>query len=112
YLEQGPLYQSARVDDFYSAWNNNVISKSVKVYRCPSDATAGTGVLPGLDGSSQPLGVGSYAVNAQYICTVNSSTWELISPNGSAQLNVPDGTSNTLFVAEKLARCTNADYPE
>ena len=35
-------------------------------------------------------------------------------PNGKARIpaSIPDGTSNTILMAEKYARCTNSAYPD
>jgi prepilin-type N-terminal cleavage/methylation domain-containing protein len=116
YLDQGNLYASANNGQLFSAWSSpgNVISARVGLYLCPLDPTSGPGVLANLDGTPQRYGVGGYVGNILLLCTVDPATGEVLSPDGAGNLirDVPDGTSNTIFFAEKLSVCTNADYPE
>jgi hypothetical protein len=113
FIERNDLHEAARAGASYSAWNNGVIGKPVVLYRCSLDATACNGVVQGVDGSSTLYACGSYAVNVQVVCAVTSSG-DLISPQGTARLqsSFTDGTSHTILLAEKIALCTNALYPQ
>jgi prepilin-type N-terminal cleavage/methylation domain-containing protein len=110
YLERDTLYRSSLSpppDDIYEAGNNNVFSQPVKVLLCPSDPSAGArGLVTTAVGTI--LGAGSYAGNAQVFARVWGDG-RLIDPFGMAQIpaSFPDGTSNTILVAEKYAHCTN-----
>jgi prepilin-type N-terminal cleavage/methylation domain-containing protein len=112
YLEQGALYESARgVVPFpapdgptpaYCPGNNDVYSRRVSVFLCPSDPSVGRDGVVTINGAS--FGASSYAANAMVI-----SEKPMPGPQGKARIpaDIADGTSNTLLVAEKYARCTN-----
>jgi prepilin-type N-terminal cleavage/methylation domain-containing protein len=103
YLEQGDLYHRAWGPvqlpgpiEMYFPGNNKVYSQPLTVLICPSDPSAGSGVVTinGID-----WGVSCYASNAQ----VFSPTGD---PQGKTRMaDITDGTSHTIFYAEKLARC-------
>jgi prepilin-type N-terminal cleavage/methylation domain-containing protein len=108
FLEQDNLYKEAFANEpFYS--------RKVKVFFCPSDPSAENGVVK--DGAGKEWGAG-YAGNAQVFCVVGSKydvpPWDLLDPQGCSRLSTsfPDGTSNTILVAEKYALCTNDYFPE
>jgi prepilin-type N-terminal cleavage/methylation domain-containing protein/prepilin-type processing-associated H-X9-DG protein len=114
YLEQDSLYVGSlsTATDNYEAENNYVFSQPVKVLLCPSDPSAGArGLVTAAGGTI--LGAGSYAGNAQVFAQVRGDGI-LLDPVGRAQIpaSFPDGTSNTILVAEKYAHCTNASFPE
>jgi prepilin-type N-terminal cleavage/methylation domain-containing protein len=114
YLEQDTLYDHSLspVNDLYLAGNNDVFSWPVPVLLCPSDPSAGAkGLVTAADGTI--LGAGSYAGNAQVFAHVRGDGI-LMDPVGMARIpdSFPDGTSNTILVAEKYAHCTNAAFPE
>jgi prepilin-type N-terminal cleavage/methylation domain-containing protein len=112
FLDQGNLYNASNVNGFYFAGYNNVFTRPVKSVLCPSDPTTGpNGVVA--DNAGQLWGACSYAGNAQVFCTVNAQG-DLIGTENYARLGTSfvNGTSNTLLVAEKSARCTNNYYPE
>jgi hypothetical protein len=90
---------------------NNVYQRPVPVYTCPYDPSVGPdGVVT--DNQGTPWGASSYAGNIQVLCQVNPFTWELIDPRNYATLDsFSEGTSNTILLAEKYARCTNAERP-
>jgi hypothetical protein len=79
-------------------------ANTVKTYLCPSDAT-----------NSPPATwtngwvVGSYAENNEVFGDPNWAGWANNSGGFAARIpaTMPDGTSNTIGVAEKLARCNN-----
>ena len=111
YIEQGNLYEQSNVDGFYFAGQKEVFSRPVKTMLCPSDPSTGSnGVVA--DGG-QLWGAGSYAGNAQVFCIVNDR-WDLIDTENYPRLEAsfPNGTSNTILLAEKYARCTNYAFAE
>jgi prepilin-type N-terminal cleavage/methylation domain-containing protein len=117
YLEQDVLRKEAKVRlqdgrEILWALPGKVASVPVKVYLCPSDPSYDPdGVVR--DSDSTPWGACSYAINAQVFCKVDDVTWEMINPQHAARLShIMDGTSNTLLIAEKYARCNNALWPE
>lgn len=113
YLEQDALYQSAgpqpALDIFY-ARHNGACEKRVPVLLCPSDPSAGPSGVVAVSG--QPWGASSYAVNAQVFCDVDPADGQMKSPQAHSSLNIPDGTSATILVAEKYAQCRNFAYLE
>jgi prepilin-type N-terminal cleavage/methylation domain-containing protein len=105
FLAGGGLNNAAGVVNGQN-WNSANATDIIKSYQCPSDATMKT--------AGGPTGsVVSYAANAQVFGTITSSV-----VNGSAFINtisdkggtvlprdIPDGTSNTIFIIERLADC-------
>ena len=108
YIEGGNLYNASLVTPepndrngglpTYSQWTAPIQQAHVKTYICPSDAT----INPG-DG-----GYGSYGVNGQIFRT--NYNWGGV---GLARYpaQIPYGTSQTVFIAEKLAHCNSGNYP-
>ena len=112
FLEQRNLFEQSNINGFYFANYNEVFTKPVKTLVCPSDPTTGSeGVVA--NNSGQLWGACSYAGNAQVFCIVNAQ-WDLIGTENYARLDAsfPNGTSNTILVAEKYARCTNYAFHE
>jgi prepilin-type N-terminal cleavage/methylation domain-containing protein len=123
FLEQDNLYrQSSQKDsngqDWNGPWFNKVYSQPVKVFLCPSDPSApSSGVVK--DKTGEDWGASSYAGNALVLCRVSSARddppWELLDPQNYSRLggaSFPDGTANTILLAEKYAVCTNHANPE
>ena len=112
FLEQDSLYQSSLYQNNYFAGNNNVYSQPVSVYVCPSDPSVGKELII-QDNMGITWGAASYAVNAQAFCSV-SLDGGLQDPQ--AYNKIPsyfsDGTSTTILLSEKYARCTNYNFPE
>ena len=111
YLEQSALYEQSYYAGYYFVANNGVYSQPVRTYVCPLDPSAPS------DGRAQDFigntwGVTTYAVNAQVVCTVDS-TGSISSAQNYARIpsSFPDGTSNTLLLTEKYAQCFNSYYP-
>ncbi len=102
YIEQNNLYMSSSVTttsagaqvQYYSDWANPILYTPVKTYMCPSDFTNPTG-LNGYGGVSTT----SYAYNWQ----VFAADW---TPPTAWPAGITDGTSNTIFYAEKYAMPT------
>jgi prepilin-type N-terminal cleavage/methylation domain-containing protein len=102
YLDQGPLFQR-----FYNAANlgintapNNFVgwdalcaTPAPSVFICPSDATNPTLTMPE---GGVAYATGSYAGN---VCVFNPVQL------GSLMTAMPDGTSNTVMVAERIMNC-------
>jgi hypothetical protein len=84
-------------------WRANAYATCQRNYVCPSDPTVGTGV------SESGFAFGTYAYNGQVFATVDRNGW-LTDWYGAARIpeSIPDGTSNTFMLAEKLARCDEA----
>ncbi len=99
YLEQNDLFEKFRVgcalDSGADGWNtyDALAIDIVKNYICPSDGTNPTLLM---DNSAGVYASSSYAGNVM-----------VFNPRSTPQLNaaMPDGTSNTVMVAERLMRC-------
>jgi len=108
YIEQGNLYkasyQAGQTDrngylGAYHQWTAPIQNAIVKTYVCPSDYTQST---------SRPARA-SYGSNGQIFR--HNYQW------GNVGLlrfpaSIQDGTSNTIFYAEKLAYCNSGNYPD
>jgi prepilin-type processing-associated H-X9-DG protein len=110
YIEQDNLYQRSFNGTFYFAGTNDVFAQPIKSYVCPSDPTAQDGVVTLNSGAKWGACYGG-----------NSQTGAECDPNGilldiykvrRLGADIPDGTSNTLHMADKYGHCTNAFYPE
>jgi prepilin-type N-terminal cleavage/methylation domain-containing protein len=127
YIEQDTLYKSAAgvglngANPIYYPGNNQVYSKPIKTFVCPSDPSAkadGTVV----DNSGVVWGAGCYAFNSLIFSKQNGINYtNPPTPNGSGydpagQARIPadmtDGTSTTMLSAEKYAHCTNSSFKE
>jgi hypothetical protein len=115
YIEQDNLYKASQSgingnpDDgrnnnamTFHQWTSAIQNSRVATYKCPSDPTIG----------NDP-GMSSYGQNGQ-VFIQGYPQWtsqRMVYPAG-----IPDGTSNTIFFAEKLARCDKDrgiwDYPD
>jgi prepilin-type N-terminal cleavage/methylation domain-containing protein/prepilin-type processing-associated H-X9-DG protein len=112
FIEQDNLYQSSLYMGNYFAGNNNVYSQPLSVFVCPSDPSVGIEQIV-QDNLGYIWGASTYAVNAQAFCLVNSDG-NLLDPQCYSRIPgaFPDGTSNTILVSEKYARCSNYNFPE
>jgi prepilin-type N-terminal cleavage/methylation domain-containing protein len=110
-LDQDNLYGDANVNGFRFVGNNGVFTRPVKAFLCPSDPTAGNGVVK--DNTGQDWGASSFALNAQVFAEVYPNG-ELRNPQGNPSYNwtFQDGASNTILAAEKYARCQFYAYPD
>ncbi len=98
YIEQAPLYNAAKGD----AWNGmaggqNAYAATVSLYLCPASA------------NNQPVqmwgggwAAGDYAVNFQVFGDGKNGNLDRQARLGAS---FSDGTSNTLMITEKMARC-------
>jgi prepilin-type N-terminal cleavage/methylation domain-containing protein len=120
YLEQDNLYrESSGIVTFpaplgptvmYYPGNNNVYSRKVTVYICPSDPSVKPDGQVTIDGVV--WGASSYAINAKLSANELASPPMFI-PQGRARIpaDIPDGTSNTILHAEKYGRCSTTALP-
>jgi prepilin-type N-terminal cleavage/methylation domain-containing protein len=111
FVEQGPLYQSSQVGGFYSAMNNQVYSRPIKLWICPSDPSVPSdGTVNDEQGTH--WGAMSYGGSAWLACKVDA-TGNVYDMAGVARMlpDIPDGTSNTILHVEKYALCTNSANP-
>jgi hypothetical protein len=98
YLEAGALYQSSRDGQGnYNVWEAGVYARAVPTYRCPSDAT-------NPDGASFHgwLATGSYAANFLVFGDPDARS---LQGKSRYPASIPDGTSYTIFFAERYQRC-------
>jgi prepilin-type N-terminal cleavage/methylation domain-containing protein len=89
----------------YYPGNNGVHGTIVKLYVCPSDPSVGSGVAI-IEG--YPFAVSCYASNA--FLGIQAGASPTMIPQGKVPMSaVTDGLSNTIFNAEKYARCSTTD---
>jgi prepilin-type N-terminal cleavage/methylation domain-containing protein len=118
FVEQDDLYRNALGSvpfpppdgptAVYYPGNNQVYSRSVPIFRCPSDPSIGPDGGVTIDGVS--FGASCYAFNALVVAQNDITTVPFqTNPQGKTHIDtdIPDGTSNTILHAEKYARCTN-----
>jgi prepilin-type N-terminal cleavage/methylation domain-containing protein len=101
YIEQGNLYTLGQANPSNLPWTNNLYTYTVKTFLAPTDPTSGNLV--------NGWGVSSYAVNFQVFGNPNNNGgawWWTCFGNNSQFGLMPDGTSNTILFAEKMATCT------
>src|SRR5262249_5555123 len=112
FLEEGALYRRSYTNGSYLARNDQVYAQPVKTYVCPSDPSTGRGGVA-TDNQGIAWGARSYAGSAQVFCQTDAQG-DLLDPFAEPRIpaSIPDGTSNTILVAEKYARCTNSFYKE
>jgi prepilin-type N-terminal cleavage/methylation domain-containing protein len=108
---------------------NAAFRQGVKNFLCPADFTANDvapGVIsPNINGKNWGnWGAASYAFNALVFC--DEGYYQPTPPNygysyttghqgdGKARMTatIPDGTSNTIFMVEKIAQCTSNSIPD
>jgi type II secretory pathway pseudopilin PulG len=106
FIEQDNVYKLSPNADVYNPDPTDVTvasrspsAKTIPTYLCPADAT---------NTPRQPYNswcVGNYACNQEVFGRVSESPGH--SPDGAAKLSssFPDGTSNTIAIAERYARC-------
>jgi prepilin-type N-terminal cleavage/methylation domain-containing protein len=111
FIEQGNLYKQAQAaGTTFSPLNNGVYATAVPVFVCPSDPSAGTGLVQ--DNQDNTWGASSYAGNAQVFTKVDDFGI-MTDPQGQTRFqDIWDGLSNTILFAEHYSRCTNPGWPE
>jgi prepilin-type N-terminal cleavage/methylation domain-containing protein len=111
FIEQEALYRNSYYAGSYFPGNNQTFAQPIRLYICPSDPSApADGRTP--DALGNLFAVCSYAENTQLSLQAGSSSTSN-GPDYSPRLEAdfPDGTSSTILVTEKYARCSNPDYP-
>jgi prepilin-type N-terminal cleavage/methylation domain-containing protein/prepilin-type processing-associated H-X9-DG protein len=126
----GPANPGCGAEAGYQAWtssaalgNKSASQYTVKTYICPTDPGGSqspiTNVSLGNQGWTswefETSGLTSYAANAQVFANTDNTGWMNTSTDwqGKRSLgNFPDGTSNTITIAEKLSLCgtVNSDF--
>jgi prepilin-type N-terminal cleavage/methylation domain-containing protein len=90
--------------------NNNVYSQPVSTFLCPSDSSVESGGVVTVD--SVLFGATCYSPNALVVARADFTQSPPV-PNPQGRARIPndfaDGTSHTILLAEKYARCTNTD---
>jgi prepilin-type N-terminal cleavage/methylation domain-containing protein len=121
YLEQDNLFRSALgsvpfpppvgLTTVYYPGNNNVYSRPVPTFLCPSDPSVDRGGVVTVDGVS--FGASCYAPNGLVSGTADlSKNPPVAGPQGKTRMAaITDGTSNTILHAEKYARCSTTALP-
>src|SRR5262249_32935310 len=92
WIEQKNLFNQT------ATWSWTNYNTVVKVYIAPLDPT-----LPGGNLHNGPRGAVSYAINAMVFKFQDGGSCRI--PSG-----IPDGTSNTIFFAEKFSECGSQQY--
>jgi prepilin-type N-terminal cleavage/methylation domain-containing protein len=130
FIDQGNLYQQSfgTVAAFgfscYYAGNNNVYAQVVPVFVCPSDPSQSGGqVTFTINGTAYQFGACSYGFNSLIFSGNNNITYPvppaqpaLVTANGynpqgaTTMIQITDGTSNTILMAERYSTCSNATY--
>jgi prepilin-type N-terminal cleavage/methylation domain-containing protein len=110
YLEQENRYKSATSssDPYLRASNNDVYTKAVPTFLCPSDPSVGPDGRVLYNGKN--WGASTYAGNVQVFARVFPNG-KLLNPQGATTFAmITDGTSNTILFAEHYALCTKDPY--
>jgi len=114
YAEQKNLYNACKVDPTadgwrlprggYYSWSPNAYNNTVPIYTCPGDTSANNG-----KGGAGNWSTTSYAYNHQVFGTA-MYTWnaDYAIPSRFPS-GIADGTSNTIFFAEKRAQSRRDD---
>jgi prepilin-type N-terminal cleavage/methylation domain-containing protein len=100
FIEQGNIYNRAIGSG--AIWGNNNTTAVIKTFICPSDPTLTNGLT--LDGWAGT----SYGVNNVLFGSVNfddPATGQWVTSGKYRVGNIPDGTSNTIGLVERLGAC-------
>ncbi len=127
----GPANPGCGAQAGYQVWQTSsgtpASQLAVKTYICPTDPGASqnpaTNVSLGNQGwtswqdtGTEPIGLTSYAANAQVFGVTDNTGWMNASTDWQGKRGLgngfPDGTSNTITIAEKLSLCgtVNSDF--
>ncbi len=108
FIEQGNLYQASLtpyqgIQAYMPSLVTAVNTMSVKTFQCPSDPSLFDGRPTGMAQGGSSYGCNFFAFGAA-TGTYPVSSWSWWGSN-SIPASFTDGTSNTIFFAEKYARC-------
>lgn len=120
YIEQDALYKTSNSDAYFQIPTSGGLTRMantypIKTYFCPTDATWPTAGIwqPGWVGNEDTAGLwmpGNYAGNFQVFGNAAGGNDVTRNMNSVVKLStVTDGTSNTVFFAEKFRTC-NQNY--
>jgi type II secretory pathway pseudopilin PulG len=95
-----PQIEQENVSRSISPWNDNWARLPVAAYRSPLDSTGSGGLGP------NGYGAGNVAVNFQVVGNPSAGGSQvLFGTNATLAASFPDGTSNTILLGTKAARC-------
>ena len=99
YIEQDDLYKKSLDDDtkVYSVWNSGTYAARIKTYVCPADNSAKDGLFEGW------LATTSYAASFEVFGDAEAEA--RLQAIHRFPAFVTDGTSNTIFFAERYQSC-------
>jgi len=112
YMEQDNVYKLGGTNlDAYQAANGSgsftnlltAAANTIKPYLCPTDPTA----EPPPTWTNGWV-VGSYAINNEVFGNPSNPGYTSNSDGATIEGSMPDGSSNTIGIAEKYARCNNS----
>ncbi|VTR99107.1 DUF1559 family PulG-like putative transporter [Tuwongella immobilis] len=106
YMEQENLF---RLHAAANGITQPIAANSIKAFLCPSDPFAGTGTVSStVNGVTGLYGTTSYNANSGLFSTPNSNgrpdqtTWNWTAPKFATLVTIPDGTSNTIAITERV----------
>jgi len=99
FIEQDELYKKSQDDDtkVYSVWNSGTYSARIKAYVCPADDSTKDGLFEGW------LATTSYAASFEVFGDAEAET--RLQAIHRFPAFITDGTSNTIFFAERYQLC-------
>jgi hypothetical protein len=111
FIDQDGLYKKAKASDgTWTPYNNGVYATLVQTFVCPTDPSAGDGLVQDRQGTT--WGASSYAGNVQVFAKVDQ-VGSLVDWQGqTTRQDITDGTSNTILFAEHYAVCTNPSWAD
>src|SRR5262249_30949407 len=102
YVEQDTVYQ--RGYNTGAMWNNNTTAV-IKTFLCPSDSTHSAGMTAS-GWSAASYAPNTYVFGSSYL-TINGQPAHI---SRYTIANIPDGTSNTVGIVERLSTLTSGYY--
>jgi prepilin-type N-terminal cleavage/methylation domain-containing protein len=113
YLEQDNLFRAATGPSGPAPWVGNSYRQALPIFGCPSDPSFDPGTYTyekymSPNQATDTWALTSYVANSQVFASTLGGV--MVEWDGRARIpaSFPDGTSNTVLFAERLARCANA----